>query len=171
MARFTSNCGGRPTLLAAGKIHEALKDNTIDMAMGAIAVVTNRELWKVSDTITRTSHAPIEYFLIINEKTWQALAPSHKTIITAAARKAESAIRDDVAKIEAGTYHFAREKGMKVQELTPDQVAEWRACSAEVLDEYMQKNAELGRQLLAAYGRLRTAPCCSAGPPGAFNRR
>jgi len=171
MARFTKRCGGMPTILAAGKTHDALKDGTIDMAMGAIALFTNRELWKVSDTITRTAHAPIEYFLIVNEKTWQALSPGHKAIITEAARNAERKIRDDAAEIEARTYGFAQQKGMKVQELTPDQVAEWRVCSVDVLDEYMQKNADLGWQLMAAYGRLRTEPCCSAGPPGAFNRR
>jgi len=130
MAVFTKHCGGRPTILAAGRTHDALKDSTIDMAMGAIALFTNRELWKVSDTITRTAHAPIEYFLIVNEKTWQALSPSHKTIITEAARNAERRIRDDVAKIEAGTYAIAQQKGMKIQELTPDQVAEWRVCAA-----------------------------------------
>ena len=171
MARFTKHCGGRPTILSAGKTHEALKDSTIDMAMGAIPLVTNRKLWEVSDTITLTAHAPIEYVLIVNEKTWQALSPSHKTVTTEAARNAERKIRDDVAEIEAGTYAFARQKGMKIEELTPDQVAEWRVCSADVLDEYMQKNADLGRRLMAAYGRLRTDPCCSAGPPGAFHRR
>jgi C4-dicarboxylate-binding protein DctP len=171
MALFTKHCGGRPAMLAAGKIHDALKDNKIDVAMGAIAVLTNRELWKVTDTITRTSHAPVEYFLIVNEKTWQALSAGHKAIIAEEARNAERQIRDEVAQIEAGTYAFALQKGMKVQELTPDQVAEWRACSADVLDEYMQKNSELGHQLMAAYGRLRMDPCCSSGPPGAFNRR
>jgi len=171
MARFTQHCGGRPTILAAGKTHDALKDSTIDMAMGAIPLVTNRKLWEVSDTITLTAHAPIEYVLIVNEKTWQALSPSHKTVITEAAKNAERKIRDDVAEIEAKTLAFARQKGMKIQELAPDQVAEWRVCSADVLDEYMRKNANLGSHLMAAYGRLRTDPCCSSGPPGAFHRR
>ena len=55
--------------------------------------------------------------------------------------------------------------------LTPDQVAEWRACSSEVLDNYMRGGGELVRQVLAAYGKLRTHPCCNAGPVGTFNRR
>ena len=60
---------------------------------------------------------------------------------------------------------------MKVRDLTPDQVAEWRACSAEVVDSFMASGGELNRQLLVAYGKLRTDPCCSAGPAGAFTRR
>jgi C4-dicarboxylate-binding protein DctP len=171
MAAFTQGCGGRPTMLAAAKTHEAFKDSTIDMAMGAVPLVTNRKLWEVSDTITQTEHSPIEYFLIVNERTWTALSPSHRTIISEAGRTAERKIRSAVAEIEAQTLDFAREKGMKVQQLTPDQVAEWRVCSADLIDEYMRRNAELGRQLMAAYGRLRTDPCCSAGPPGTFHRR
>jgi C4-dicarboxylate-binding protein DctP len=171
MARFTRHCGGSPTILAAAKTHDAFKDSTIDMAMGAIPLVTNRKLWEVADTITLTAHAPIEYFLVINEKTWRTLSADRQTIVIEAAKNAERRIRDNVTEIEAKALAFARQKGMKVQELAPDQVAEWRVCSADVLDEYMQKSASLGGQLMAAYGRLRTEPCCSAGPPGAFHGR
>jgi len=55
---------------------------------------------------------------------------------------------------------------MKIVELMPYQVAEWRACSSDVLLSYMDTTADLGTRLMAAYGRLRTAPCCSAGPDG-----
>ena len=53
---------------------------------------------------------------------------------------------------------------MKIVELLPDQVAEWRACSSDLVLGYMDSTADLGTRLMAAYGRLRTAPCCSAGP-------
>ena len=58
-----------------------------------------------------------------------------------------------------------RQKGMTVHELTPDQVSDWRACSATIVEDYMQNNADLARQLLAAYGRLRTHPCLHFGSP------
>jgi hypothetical protein len=35
----------------------------------------------------------------------------------------------------------------------------------------MKNGGDLGEKLMAAYGKLRSDPCCSAGPPGAFNRR
>jgi len=41
-----------------------------------------------------------------------------------------------------------------------------------VLVDYMGKNGELAQRLMAAYGKLRTDPCCTAGPsPAPFNRR
>jgi len=172
LAKFTALCGGAPTLLSVAKLHDALKDGTVDMAMAGLAALEARQLWKVADTITRTEHAPVEYFLIVNERTWQSLSSSHQALIVDAARKIEWKTRERVSQIEARAYAFAREKGMKVQELTADQVAEWRACSADVLTDYMDKNADLAHRLMAAYGKLRTDPCCTAGPSSApFNRR
>ncbi len=55
---------------------------------------------------------------------------------------------------------------MRIHDLAPHEVAEWRACSSDVLVEYMTNGGELTQQLMSAYGKLRTSPCCSAGPPG-----
>jgi len=172
MASFTKYCGGIPMVISASKQTQAVKDGTVDMAMTGITGVTARELWKVTDTITRTEHAALEFLVIINEKVWQSLGESHRAIITAAARKAEQDLRLQMADIEAKAYAFAREKGMAIHELTPDEVAEWRACSASIIEDYMGSTGELGWRLMAAYGKLRTDPCCSGGPGSAtFNRR
>lgn len=59
----------------------------------------------------------------------------------------------------------------KVHEITPDDVAEWRVCSAPVLESFMSTAGELGHRRMEAYGQLRTLACCSAGTPGVFTRR
>jgi len=172
MAKFVNLCGGNPTILTSGAIHDALKDGKVDMAMAAISTVINRDLWKVSDTITRTAHAPIEFLLFINEKTWQSLAPAHRAAITEIVKNLEPKVREKAAQTELGAYSFAREKGMRVVDLMPHHVAEWRACSSDVLIGYMETTADLGSRLMGAYGRLRTAPCCSGGPDsGGSSRR
>ena len=171
MAQLTRLCGGTPVVLSSSKMHDALKSGAADMAMTGIGTVETRELWKVTDTVTRTEHGALEFFVIMNGKTWQSLSQSHETIIEEAARKAERRVRDKVSEVESKAYAFAREKGMKILDLTPDQVAEWRACSSGVLEAYMGSTSDLVRQLTAAYGKLRTDPCCSSGPTGSFNRR
>ena len=165
-------CGGVPVIMSAFKINAALRDNELDMVVVSVPAVPNRELWKVADTITRTWHAPVEYVAFINEKAWQSLSPSQQTLTLDVARKVEQEMRDRLAGIEAEYYKFALGKGMKVYDLTPDQVADWRACSAEVIDRYMDDHPEMARRLLEAYGKLRTEPCCSAAPhEGRFSRR
>ena len=169
-AKFIKLCGGQPINMSVAQMNESMKDGRIDMALSGIAAVLSRDMWKVSDTVTQTHHSPLEYLLIMSEKSWQALSPAHRAAITEAVKRLEPKIRERAAESERTVYAVAREKGMKIVELTPHQVAEWRACSSDVLVQYMETSGEVGSRLMAAYGRLRTAPCCSAGPPGG-NRR
>jgi C4-dicarboxylate-binding protein DctP len=171
-AQLARHCGGIPVVLSAFKMRDALRDNELDMVVCSIPAVPNRELWKVADTITRTWHAPVEYVAFINEKAWQSLSPKQQALFVDVARKVEQEVRDRLVKIEAEYYEFALAKGMKVYDLTPDQVADWRACSAAAIDAYMTDHPEVAHELLAAYGRLRTEPCCSTAPHlGSFSRR
>jgi C4-dicarboxylate-binding protein DctP len=171
MSRFTTACGGTPVVVSSSKLFQAAKDGSVDMVMSGITMVDTRELWKVMDTVTRTEHAVLEFAVVINEKVWQSLGDRHKAVITAAGREAERELRQTIAAIEEKAYAFARSKDMKVYDLTPNEVAEWRACSAEVMDEFMDTAGETGRRLMEAYGKLRTDSCCSAGPKGEFTSR
>jgi C4-dicarboxylate-binding protein DctP len=171
MATFTKFCGGIPFVILASKQREALGDGTVDVVMTGVSNVDSRQLWQVSDTITRTEHAPIEFIVIINEKLWQSFGPAQRVVATVAARRAERELRQQMADIEAAAYAFARDKQMAVHELTPDEVAEWRACSAGMTEDYVSRLGGVGRRLMAAYGKLRTDPCCTAGPKGEFTRR
>jgi C4-dicarboxylate-binding protein DctP len=167
MAAFVKRCGGIPATLNAGDMLSAMQDGRVAMIMTGVVSVPGRHLWKASDTITRTDHAAIETTVVINEAVWQRLSEGHKTIIMEAARKAEQKLRDEIGQLEDDGYRFAREHGMKVHTLAPHHVAEWRACSAPVLDAFMTEAGESALQLMRAYGKLRTSPCCSGGPAGA----
>ena len=164
-------CGGKPGAVSVEKMHDAIRDGRYEMAMISMPAMIPWALWKVTDTISYTAHSPVEFLFVINERRWQSLAPKHREIIAAAARKVERTMRDGFSGAEAKVHGFAVAKGMKVQTLTPDQVAEWRACSAEMLAAYMERNGEVADRIMEAYAKLRTDPCCTAGPIGAFTRR
>jgi C4-dicarboxylate-binding protein DctP len=165
-------CGGKPIVVNVAKMADALKEGTLDAAAMSFQVFQSLGFWKATDTLTYTAHSPVEYFLVINERTWQALSPAHQAIMTEAARTVESEGHDRLARIEASAERFVKEKGAKVVHLTPDNVADWRACSADMVADYMDTNGELARRLMAAYSKLRTDPCCTTGPgEAAFTRR
>jgi C4-dicarboxylate-binding protein DctP len=170
MASYINYCGGIPFVIPDSKQNQAIKDGAVDLTVSGIMSVTSRELWRVTDTVTRTEHTALEFVVIINKKTWQSLTRDHQAIITAAARRAERDLRQHTADIEGEAYAFARSKGMKIVELTPDEVAEWRTCSANVVEEYIDAAGELGERLMAAYGKLRQQPCCTSGPKGKFTK-
>ncbi len=167
---FVAWCDGRPSAITIEKFEDAFKGGAVDMAVVSFGALQSRGLWRFTDTVTFTVHSPVEFFLIINEKTWQAMSPAHRAAIAQAASTVESEIRSRQPESEASARTFAKIKNVTLKELTPDQVADWRACSAGMLADYMDKNGEGARKLMAAYGRLRMDPCCSV-VPGDFTRR
>jgi C4-dicarboxylate-binding protein DctP len=168
---FINWCGGTATPLSVEKFQDGFKKGTFDMAVVSLSAIQILGLGEVTDTITNTYHSPVPFLLIISEKTWQALSPSHRAVVAQAARKVEIEIGNDLQPSLDRFTAFGKGKGFKFHDLTPDQVAEWRACSAGMLAEYMDRNGEGARRLMAAYGRLRTDPCCSAMPgTGGFTR-
>lgn len=164
MASLVSHCGGVPVTIPTSKIHETLKDGTLDGVMIGITAAKTLRLWEVTHAITRTDHATIEFLVLINERTWRRLSPEQQRILVTEARTVERRARERAALLETAGYEFARSKGMHIHELPQTNVAEWRACSTEVLTNYMEQTAELTSKLMASYARLRQQPCCSAGP-------
>lgn len=165
MASLVTYCGGVPLDAPASKIHDTLKDGSLDGSMIGITAAKTLGLWEVAGAITRTDHATIEFLVLINEKNWRQLSQEQQRIVINEARTVERRARERAALLEAAAYEFAKTKGMQIYELTRTDVAEWRACSAEVFTNYLEQTGELASKLMAAYAKLRQQPCCSAGPP------
>jgi C4-dicarboxylate-binding protein DctP len=161
---FGRACGGAPELIAAGKQYDAMKTGQIDMAMTAAENVSARNFWEISDTVTRTNHSTVMLLLLINEGVWQSLPPAHRDAISKASQNAERELWDGLLRGDEEAYAFARAKGMNVVELSSFDLAEWRACSAPVVESFMAASGQLGQKLLKEYGVMRTDPCCNPAP-------
>jgi C4-dicarboxylate-binding protein DctP len=169
---FVAACGGKSVPMTIEKFHEAYKDGALDMTLSGFGAVLAYNLENFVDTVTFTHHTPITFLYVINEARWQALSPAHRTVIAEAAIKVEADFADAQAMSEARANDFAKKRRISLRALTPDQVADWRACSAGMLADYVEKNGEGAQKLMAAYGKLRLDPCCSAAPAmGDFTRR
>ena len=169
--QFGRACGGAPEMIAAGAQYEAMKTGRIDMAMTSAENVSARKVWEISDTLTRTNHSPVMLLLLVNERAWQALHPAQRDAIANAAAEAERALWDGLARADEEADTFARSKGMKVVELSSFDLAEWRACSAPVVDSFMADAGQLGHELLKQYGRMRADPCCNHAADGGAGYR
>jgi C4-dicarboxylate-binding protein DctP len=172
LAEFIVRCGADPAVIPEDTLHLAARRGAVDMLLVAQGAFEDLRLWEVTDTITRTSHAPVELFVGINEEAWQSLPVEHRTLIMEAAATVEREMRDVATQLRSRAFGLAAVKGMKVHDLTPDEVADWRACSAEMLADYMDRNGAIAQRLMAAYRKLRSDPCCMEGPSEAtFTRR
>ena len=164
-------CGGIPVYLGGTEQYSGYKTGKAEVGQAGVTFVVARRLWEVMDRLVNTRHLADGMLILINEQTWRSLSADHQRILREAAVEAQKAILVDLQRREGEAYALAEKNGMKIYEVTPDEVAEWRVCSASVLEGFMSKSGELGRRLMEAYGQLRTQPCCSAGTPGVFTSR
>ena len=167
-ADFIRHCGGKPKVIRASEQNQAMKTGVVDIVMTGVAGVKSRSLWEVSDTITRTQHGAIEFIVVINERLWQSFSKEHRELMTKAAAEVDKELWDKISEIEANAYKFAREKGLRIVELNMRQLAEWRACSAPMTEAFMSMTGQLGREMMAEYGKLLAHPCCNKPPGGSF---
>jgi len=150
LGEFVEAVGGSPTLISGSEQYLAYQRGTVDIGMTGVSGVKSRSLWEVMDTITITNHADIEFIVIVNEKFWQSLSAEHRTLISASAARADIAVRDAVADIEAKAFAAAKDKGMTVYTPTAAEINAWKAGAAPVLEKYKAATGELGAQLLRA---------------------
>lgn len=155
LGSFMEAVGAAPTLISGSEQYLAYQRGTVDVGMTGISGVKSRKLWEVMDTITVTNHADIEFVVLVNEDFWKGLPDGHKDVITAAAAKADAAVRDDLARIEAEAYAAAEKEGMTVVELSAEEVAAWRKGAAPVVQQYKASAGALGEKLLKAAEALR----------------
>lgn len=167
---FIRMCGGNPARIPGSKQMQALKDGKVEMGLTGISGVSTRKLWEVSDTITKTNHGAIEFVVIINGDLWASFSEADRTLISRIAREVEAELRAAFAGIEETAYEFARSKNMTIADMQPNDLAEWRACSVEMMDQFLTRSGEAGFELMAAYGRLRLQPCCNEGVSGTFTK-
>lgn len=161
MANFIAICGGKPHLISAPQTSKALESKTADASMTGILSLKERELWRVTNTVTKLRHSEILFVVVINEKSWAGLREDQRSIILEAAQRVEQSIWRWYALLEADTYALAEEKGMTIQELTSEDISDWRICSSLIVESFMADAGEVAEQLMAAYGKLRADPCCN----------
>ena len=150
LGEFIETVGGAPTLISGSEQYLAYQRGTVDIGMTGVSGVKSRSLWEVMDTVTVTNHADIEFVVIINEDFWQSLPDDHKSIIQAAADKADLAVRDAMADIEAEAYAAAEENGMSVYTPSQEELDAWQQASTPVIENYKAAAGELGAKLLEA---------------------
>ena len=155
LGTWVETLGGAPTIISGSEQYLAYQRGTVDIGMTGVSGVKSRKLWDVMDTITVTNNADIEFVVVVNEDFWQGLSDAQRAVITAAARKAEIAVRDKVADIEAEAFEVAKANGMTVYRPTAAQVETWRAASQPVIDKWLSGAGALGKQVHEAALSLR----------------
>jgi C4-dicarboxylate-binding protein DctP len=162
METIVRECGGIPKDIGGQEQEKAYETHAVDIGMSGISIVMERKLTRFMNVVTRTNHSSVEGVAVINEKFWQSLPAAYKDLILRASEAANSEAAGLLADAEATAYKTLAGSGIKIVDLSDDELFEWRICSGEVLTDFVEKSGKLGHDLMLAYGRLRQQPCCNA---------
>lgn len=157
-------CSGTPRRVSPADVFSGLKNGPLQAAVVDLMNVGEHDLWRVADTMTVLRHTPSVFMIVISETAWQRLTPEQREIVTELAEDAQAYMWARFVTIRAEAYAFAAGKGMRIVLPSNDDIEAWRACSAPLLESYLERAGEDGARLFMAYGKLRTAPCCLETP-------
>jgi C4-dicarboxylate-binding protein DctP len=156
-AEYIQLCGGKPHVISGSKMLDALQAGKVDAVMTGVSGVKVRELWKETQYITKIRHSVILFLVVINDKVWQGLSKQHQAVMLKHARKVEEDYWAEFEQEEIDVYRFSIEKGMHVKEITSDDLSEWRLCSSDLVENFVERLGPVANGLMSAYGRLRAA--------------
>lgn len=169
-AEFVTLCGGKPQVISGSKMLDALTAGKVDSVMTGVLGIPERELWRETQYVNRVRQSAILFLVIINEKVWQGLSPARQALMQAEARKVEDQYWADFARLEQEAYRFAAEKGMAVKEMTGDDLMEWRLCSSDLVERFVDRLGDTAGRLMSAYGKLRASLGDKADPRATAGR-
>jgi C4-dicarboxylate-binding protein DctP len=160
-AEFVELCGGNPQVISESKQSEALDLNLVNATITSMASLKGYELWKRTRYLSDIRYSANILVVVMNEDAWEKLTEREKTAFANAAAEAEQRGWQEFRKTESEIYGFARSNAMNIEEPAQNDLVEWRVCSSPILESFMSHSGKAGQELMAAYGRLRTDPCCS----------
>jgi C4-dicarboxylate-binding protein DctP len=144
-------CGGIPVYLGANEQYAAYKQGRPQIGQAAIPTIVSWRFWEVMDTVTNTRHLVDALLIIISERLWKSLTEDHRRILGEAAGEAQKAYNANLRKLEAEALALATKHGMKVIDVSPYEVDQWKACAAEVLVGYLDRSGALGAKAMKGY--------------------
>lgn len=129
--------GANPQKLAFAEVYQALQTGVVDGAENPWSNIYSQKFHEVQKTIAITNHGALDYMVITNANWWNNLPEDVRAALkTAMAGATEHAnklandinVRDQKLIAEAGKA--------KIQELSKEDVAAWRAAMKPVWDKF-----------------------------------
>jgi tripartite ATP-independent transporter DctP family solute receptor len=110
--------GATATPLAFGEVYLGLKTGTIDGQDNPLPTVRAAKFYEVTKQLVMTSHLVDSLFIVVSNKTWNALPPAQQQALKAAAQAAAQYNNEHRIHEEGQLVDFFKQQGLQVS--TPD---------------------------------------------------
>lgn len=142
--------GASPVTMSSGEVYLAMQRGTIDGQTSGTTAMYDRKIYEVAPYLTISNHAYCEFVLAMNAATWSRLTPDQQRILEECAEETRASIQAAAEKEDFEAMKKLEEKGMLVYIVPPEDYPKWAAATETVVDSFVLRNGDLGRQLVAA---------------------
>ena len=128
------------------EVYTAMEQKVIDGHENPFTVIADSKLYEVQKFVSTTRHIYNPQSVIMSKKSWDKLSDEEKKIIQSSLDEAKTYQRQVSREAEAKAIALLKEKGMQINEVSPQEIARMREKIKPVLDKYSK---EVGEALVA----------------------
>ncbi|EXJ12869.1 TRAP transporter substrate-binding protein [Nitrincola nitratireducens] len=151
------NLGANAVPMAFSELFTALETKTVDGQENPFNTILSSKFYEVQEYLTVTNHVYSPWIVLVSKRFWDRLSATERDILLEAAKTARDFEREDTRKEAAMALAELQEKGMKVNELSLEEVERMRSRLVDVNQTIAQGvGQDLWDELQAALTELRS---------------
>lgn len=137
--------GANAVPMPFSELFTALETRTVDGQENPITTIQSSKFYEVQPYLTITRHVYTPWVVLASKKWWDTLSPDEQKLIRQAAASSRDFERQDSRADSTKAMGTLEKNGMKINTVTPEEVARMRQKVQPVVDKYTQ---ELGPELV-----------------------
>ncbi|MBS9721190.1 TRAP transporter substrate-binding protein DctP [Tianweitania sp. BSSL-BM11] len=153
VSQFVEAVGASPVVTSGGEQFLALQRGIVDGGLTGWPSVAERRLFEVSKYVIATDHMYETHFALMSQKTLDDMPTELRTIFSEEAAKLELVLMDRIFDATKQTRDVLSAK-MQIVDLSPEEVAAWKAKTAPVAEDFYQNGNALARSVFEEAQKL-----------------
>lgn len=142
--------GAAPVAISGAEQYMALKRGTVEGTDYPFYTIDNYKFYEVCDTIVRPAlHTPGIIEILINNRVYESLPPDYRKAIDQAGWEAFLRTVELNPKWDQKAYEVCQQKNVKIIDLTPESMQDFRLATAPLWNELAAKS-EVSAKLVAS---------------------
>lgn len=137
--------GANAVPMPFSELFTALETRTVDGQENPITTIQSSKFYEVQPFLTITRHVYTPWVVLASKKWWDTLSPDEQKLIRQAAAASRDFERKDSREDSTKAMATLEKAGMKINTVSPEEVARMRQKVQPVVDKYTQ---ELGPELI-----------------------
>lgn len=128
--------GASPTPMSFNEVYSALQQGVIDAQENPITHIYSSRFYEVQKYMSRTNHVYSTHIVLANPDFFYGLSDEHQALVKSALARSVDFQQELVAKQEKEFLEKIIAAGVKVNDLTPDQIAVFQKNTADIRQKY-----------------------------------